>query len=120
MAGLTTHILDVMSGCPAAGVRVELYRLSGETWVLVRELVTNADGRADEPVLKPEETETGAYELRFHIGDYFGPNNPDNPADSARPFLDIVPVRFTIGELDRHYHVPLLVAPWSYTTYRGS
>jgi 5-hydroxyisourate hydrolase len=117
MAGLTTHILDVMSGNPAAGVRVELYRMSGDAWTLVRELVTNSDGRVDEPLLKPEETESIVYELRFHIGDYFGAEDADA---SARPFLDIVPVRFTIGDLDRHYHVPLLVAPWSYTTYRGS
>ena len=117
MAGLTTHILDVAAGHPAAGVRVELFRQVDERWEHIRKLVTNADGRADEPILRPEETELGVYELRFHVGDYF---SGENASDDGRPFLDIVPVRFTIGDLTRHYHVPLLVAPWSYTTYRGS
>ncbi len=117
MAGITTHILDVSGGIPATGVSVELYRQSGETWDMVRELVTNVDGRTDEPILKPEETTIAVYELRFHIGDYFAAKNND---EDDVPFLDIVPVRFSISELTRHYHVPLLVAPWSYTTYRGS
>ncbi|MBL4757968.1 MAG: hydroxyisourate hydrolase [Rhizobiales bacterium] len=121
MAGITTHILDVSGGIPAAGVRVELYRQSGEAWKLVRELVTNVDGRTDEPILKPEETAIAVYELRFHIGDYFADeDNADDKVGDDVPFLDIVPVRFSISELTRHYHVPLLVAPWSYTTYRGS
>jgi 5-hydroxyisourate hydrolase len=99
---LTTHVLDTASGRPAAGVAVELRR-GGETMVAV---TTDADGRAR--VL--EETPAGRYELVFAVGDYFG----------EAAFLDRVPVRFRIADPGAHYHVPLLVSPWSYTTYRGS
>ena len=102
---LTTHVLDVSRGRPAAGVAIELVR-GGE---VVATAVTNADGRTDGPLL--ERLEAGEYELRFAVGDYFG--------GEAR-FLDVVPVRFGVSEPDAHHHVPLLVAPGGYSTYRGS
>jgi 5-hydroxyisourate hydrolase len=103
---LTTHVLDTAAGRPAAGVAVELTRGSE----LLRTTVTNADGRTDEPLVAPGELEPGEYELVFAVGDYFG----------VSAFLDRVPVRFRIADPDQHYHVPLLVSPWSYSTYRGS
>jgi 5-hydroxyisourate hydrolase len=102
---LTTHVLDVARGRPAAGVAIELAR--GDE-VLAR-AVTNADGRTDAPLL--EALEAGTYELRFAVGDYFGED---------APFLDVVPVRFGVSDPDAHHHVPLLVAPGGYSTYRGS
>lgn len=101
---LTTHVLDLARGRPAAGVAIELAR--GDT-VLAR-AVTNADGRTDAPLL--DALEAGTYELRFAVGDYFG-----EPG-----FLDVVPVRFAVSDPDAHHHVPLLVAPGGYSTYRGS
>lgn len=101
---LTTHVLDTARGIPAAGVAIELRR--GDE--LLAQTVTNADGRTPEPLLT--ESPAGEYELVFAVGDYFG----------ERAFLDRVPVRFTIADPDAHYHVPLLVSPWSYSTYRGS
>jgi 5-hydroxyisourate hydrolase len=103
---LTTHVLDIAHGRPAAGVEIELARL-GPRLVLTT-AVTNADGRTDDPLLSV--TEAGEYELVFAVGAYFG--------DHA--FLDRVPVRFRISDPDAHYHVPLLVSPWAYSTYRGS
>jgi hydroxyisourate hydrolase len=102
---LTTHVLDLSRGRPAAGVAIELAR--GEQ--VVATAVTNADGRTDAPLL--EQLEAGSYELRFAVGDYFG--------DASR-FLDVVPVRFEVSDPDAHHHVPLLVAPGGYSTYRGS
>lgn len=111
MAGyLTTHVLDTANGRPAAGMKVGLYRLRGEARTLLAEAVTNADGRTGAPILGAADFATGAYELLFHVGDWLG--------GGAR-FLDIVPVRFTMSE-DAHYHVPLLVSPFGYSTYRGS
>jgi 5-hydroxyisourate hydrolase len=105
---LTTHVLDTARGRPAAGVQVELVRVAdGE---VLRTVTTNADGRTDEPLLAAGELQAGEYELVFAVGDYFG----------EREFLDRVPVRFSIADPDAHYHVPLLVSPWSYSTYRGS
>jgi 5-hydroxyisourate hydrolase len=105
---LTTHVLDTARGRPAAGVEIELTRLAdGE---LLRIATTNADGRTDEPLIAAGELRAGEYELVFAVGDYFG----------ERAFLDRVPVRFSIADPAAHYHVPLLVSPWSYSTYRGS
>lgn len=117
MAGyLTTHVLDTAHGRPAAGLTVELYRIEGEGRSLIRAVQTNADGRTDRPILPEEEFETGTYELVFHAGDYldarFSP--PDRPR-----FLDEVPIRFGMAE-HSHYHVPLLLSPFGYSTYRGS
>jgi 5-hydroxyisourate hydrolase len=105
---LTTHVLDTADGRPAAGIPIELARLDGERREVLRTVTTNADGRTDGPLL--EELEAGTYELVFSVGEHFGGNG----------FLDRVPVRFTIADADAHYHVPLLVSPWSYSTYRGS
>jgi hydroxyisourate hydrolase len=107
---LTTHVLDTAAGRPAAGVRVELWR-SG---ALVADAVTNADGRTGGPLA--DALETGAYELRFHVGPYFAASG----LASEPPFLDVVPVAFGVADPGAHFHVPLLVSPWSYSTYRGS
>jgi 2-oxo-4-hydroxy-4-carboxy-5-ureidoimidazoline decarboxylase len=114
---LTTHVLDVHAGAPAAGVRIELHEIGASATSLLAEAVTNADGRTDVPLLGGAPLRIGTYELRFHIGAYFAKRNVSlaNPA-----FLDVVPVRFGIAEPEGHYHVPLLATPWSYSTYRGS
>ena len=104
---LTTHVLDTARGRPAAGIPVELARLDGDGRELVASTRTNADGRTDAPLLEP--LEPGTYELTFDVGGHF-----------EEGFLERVPVRFTIADADAHYHVPLLVSPWSYSTYRGS
>ena len=117
MAGrLTTHVLDTASGKPAAGLSIELYRLDGDQRLHLKTVSTNADGRCDAPLLHGAEFATGEYELVFNAGDYLrgqGISLPD-PA-----FLDVVPIRFGMAE-QTHYHVPLLVSPYGYSTYRGS
>jgi len=113
---LTTHVLDTAHGRPAAGLTVELFRVEREERHLLKSVETNEDGRTDEPLLPQGELETGVYEIVFHVGDYFG----DEPGVPNPPFLDLVPVRFGVADPEAHYHVPLLVSPWSYSTYRGS
>lgn len=115
---LTTHVLDTSRGRPAAGMRVDLSVIEpdGRTRLL-KTVTTNADGRADAPLLGPDEIAVGRYELLFHVGRYF---QEHGTALADPPFLDQVPVRFAIAEPGAHYHVPLLVSPWSYATYRGS
>jgi 2-oxo-4-hydroxy-4-carboxy-5-ureidoimidazoline decarboxylase len=115
---MSTHVLDTHGGCPAADVAIELVEISanGESRLLVAAR-TNHDGRTDQPLIAGRPVPSGRYELRFHIGDYFARNNAP-PADP--PFLDVVPVRFSVAVPEAHYHVPLLATPWSYTTYRGS
>jgi len=117
MGRLSTHVLDTMNGKPAAGVTVELYALEGEARRLVKKVVTNADGRTDAPLLIGEEFRPGQYELVFQAGDYFRRLGAALPQPA---FLDAVPIRFGLAEPDGHYHVPLLVSPWSFSTYRGS
>lgn len=117
MGRLSTHVLDTANGRPARGVAVELFALEGNARRPVVQATTNADGRTDAPLLAGEAFRPGSYELVFRIGDYF---RSLGPAVANPPFLDLVPVRFTIAEADGHYHVPLLVSPWSYSTYRGS
>ena len=114
---LTTHVLDTARGRPAASLRVELFRLdsSGEGRNLLKEARTNADGRTDAPLLGDDELAGGVYELVFAVGEYFAGEGIPDP-----PFLGRVPVRFGIADPTSHYHVPLLVSPWSYSTYRGS
>lgn len=115
---LSTHVLDLASGRPAAGMRIELFRLSaGHPPVLVKSVETNNDGRTEAPLLAPAEMATGTYELLFHVAEYF---SSKHMLASRPPFLDRVPVRFGIADTDSNYHVPLLVTPWSYSTYRGS
>lgn len=120
MAGrLTTHVLDIAQGRPAAGMTVELWRLDTEreTRALLRTTRTNADGRTAAPMLADAEMAAGVYELVFAVGDYFRAQRI--PA-AEPPFLDRVPVRFGIADPAVHYHVPLLTSPWAYSTYRGS
>lgn len=117
MAGgrLTTHVLDTMNGRPARGMRLELHYVHGDHTHHIADSYTNADGRVDQPLLEGTQFQMGEFELRFHVGQYFERLGVENDT----PFLDVVPVRFTISE-DSHYHVPLLVSPFSYSTYRGS
>jgi 5-hydroxyisourate hydrolase len=114
---VTTHVLDAGRGCPAAGLRIELFRLDGEARSLVRSVTTNADGRTDAPVIPKGELVPGVYELLFHAGAYL--DSAGLPGESPR-FLDRIPIRFGIADVTAHYHVPLLLAPYSYSTYRGS
>ncbi|MFT5133398.1 MAG: hydroxyisourate hydrolase [Gammaproteobacteria bacterium] len=116
MGHLSTHVLDTVQGKPAAGIRIELFSL-GKERVQVKSIITNADGRCDEPMLADEEMQRGEWELVFHIGEYFRAHKVES---TGVPFLNQVPVRFGIDDPDKHYHVPLLASPWSYTTYRGS
>lgn len=116
VGSLTTHVLDTATGVPAAGVAIELYRLDPDRRLLVR-LSTNGDGRTDRPLLEGPDLQRGRYELLFRLGDYFRTMGIRLPEP---PFLDEVTVRFGIATPDRHYHVPLLASPWSYSTYRGS
>ena len=117
MPGLTTHILDTTNGIPAGGVKIELFKYSGGVRTRVREAVTNDDGRTSSPMLSAEQMVPNIYELLFYVGDYFSEKGADLP---DRPFFDVISVRFTIHDHTQDYHVPLLVSPWGYTTYRGS
>ncbi len=114
---LTTHVLDTATGRPASGVRIALYALGGGSRRLLRESVTNHDGRCDAPLLAGGDFACGTYELVFGAGDYFRRNGVALP-DPA--FLDEVPIRFGIADSAGHYHVPLLISPFGYSTYRGS
>jgi len=114
MGRITTHVLDTAAGRPAAGMKVVLTRLDG-TPAAVAVAVTNADGRVDRPLLEGAAFAPGHYEIMFHVGDYFRARL----ALGEPPFLDLVPLRFGVSE-DAHYHVPLLVSPFAYSTYRGS
>ncbi|NLR75132.1 hydroxyisourate hydrolase [Leeia aquatica] len=117
MGRLTTHILDTAAGLPGKDIRIELYTISGTARRLLRETRSNDDGRCDSPLLEGEAFQTGIYELVFHAGDYFAARG--TPLPEPR-FVDQVVLRFGIADTDSHYHVPLLVSPWSYSTYRGS
>ena len=114
---LTTHVLDTAQGKPAAGLRIECVRLTDADEAPVQTAATNADGRIDAPLLEGAAMAVGTVELRFHVGDYF---RREGLALAEPPFLDVVPVRFSIADANAHYHVPLLCSPWSYATYRGS
>ncbi len=122
MGRLTTHVLDTSAGRPAAGVRVELYRLDGAGRECLADVTTNDDGRCDRPLLQGVGFRIGEYELLFHAGAYFqAAGGARGGVDPPEPrFLDIVPIRFGIAEADGNYHVPLLIAPFGYSTYRGS
>ena len=110
---LTTHVLDTVSGVPAANLTIELYQIEGQARHHVKTIATNDDGRCDGPILEGDAFVKGTFELVFHIGDYFA-------ASKGGEFLDLVPVRFIIANENQHYHVPLLASPFSYSTYRGS
>lgn len=118
MTGLTTHVLDTALGKPAEGLTIGLYRIEGESRTLLKTLETNADGRIDGgPILADEGFTVGTYELLFHAGDYL---RGTGAALSSPAFLDLIPIRFGIADTTSHYHVPLLISPYGYSTYRGS
>jgi 2-oxo-4-hydroxy-4-carboxy-5-ureidoimidazoline decarboxylase len=114
---LSTHVLDTHAGRPAAGMAIALYEFAGGRAHRLFETVTNADGRTDKPLIAGRPLPIGSYELRFAVGDHFRRRGVEA---GDPPFLDIVPLRFSIAEPEGHYHVPLLCSPWSYSTYRGS
>ena len=114
---LSTHVLDSHAGRPAAGMVVELYELNAERYHRVTIASTNADGRPERPLISGRPLPIGRYELRFHVGDHFRSRGIEA---GDPPFLDVVPLRFSLAEPEGHYHVPLLCTPWSYSTYRGS
>ena len=111
---VTTHVLNTARGRPGANIRIDVCRIEGEATILVGTHRTNGDGRTDQPVLSGAAMAAGTFELRFHIGAYF------KGLGEESPFLDLVPIRFTVADASQHYHVPLLASPWSYSTYRGS
>ena len=116
MGRLTTHVLDTSSGKPAAGLKIELWSFAAKP-ELIKTVNTNRDGRVDGAILEGDSFKTGTYELRFHAGAYLRTSGVklDEPA-----FLDVIPIRFGIANLSQHYHVPLLLSPFGYSTYRGS
>lgn len=134
---LSTHVLDTAQGCPAGGMALALWRLEmteplpenppspqdwgrdfGVTYHWLKTAITNGDGRTDVPLLEGEAFKIGTYEITFEVGDYFAKTDLDLPR--SNPFLSRVPLRFGIADAAAHYHVPLLLSPWSYSTYRGS
>ncbi|WP_284165187.1 hydroxyisourate hydrolase [Frigidibacter sp. SD6-1] len=114
---LTTHVLDTARGLPAAGMKIALYRLRGNSHQKIAEAVTNADGRTDGPILPREKFAVGTYELVFFAGDYL---DRTGAAPESPRFLDQIPIRFGISDAKAHYHVPLLLSPFGMSTYRGS
>jgi 5-hydroxyisourate hydrolase len=114
---LSTHVLDTANGCPAEGIKIELWSLVGNERQLIATTKTNPDGRTDSPLLFADKMKAGEYELVFFVGDYFSAKKLMLPKPL---FLDKVPVRFAIADAGANYHVPLLVSPWSYSIYRGS
>ena len=114
---LTTHVLDTALGVPAAGMPIELFKVEDETHQSICHVLTNADGRTDSPILPNDQFSTGIYELIFDVETYRAVQIGD---DAALRFFDKVPIRFRISDPNRHYHVPLLISPFGYSTYRGS
>lgn len=114
---LSTHVLDTVTGKPAPGIRIVLHEIGASATAVLEETVTNSDGRTDEPLMGNAPLRIGRYRLDFHAGAYFASGNF---AVSDPPYLDVIPICFAIAEAEGHYHVPLLVSPWSYSTYRGS
>jgi 5-hydroxyisourate hydrolase len=117
MSRLTTHVLDTAHGKPGQGIAVSLYKIVGNQRELLTSRMTNKDGRCDTPLLEGAAFQAGVYELDFHVGAYFSTLNVDLPKPN---FLDVVTIRFGVADPNQHYHVPLVVSPWSYSTYRGS
>lgn len=118
MAGwLSTHVLDTALGVPAEGLEIELWRMDGENWVHIVSKTTNADGRTDKPILDKQDFETGRYMLVFHAGQYL---KSTAAAQTDPLFLDEIPIKFGMNDPEAHYHVPLLLSPFGYSTYRGS
>jgi len=118
MGNLTTHVLDTSSGCPGEGIKITLSRLASDgSMQTLSSAITNADGRVDGPILTGVDFKPGTYQMEFSAGDYFRARGT-SLTDPA--FLDVVPIRFGISDADAHYHVPLLISPYGYSTYRGS
>lgn len=117
MGRLTTHVLDTAHGRPGAGIELQLYRVADATRQLIEQRRTNADGRCDAPLLADAAFTAGVYELDFAVGDYYAAIGLELPQPR---FIDVVTLRFGIADAAAHYHVPLLVSPYSYSTYRGS
>ena len=117
MGRLTTHVLDTAAGVPAHGMRVDLHAITTAPVTALISVRTNADGRAPHALLEADALQAGRYELHFHVADYFREHGAALPDP---PFLDVVVIRFGVADPAQHYHVPLLVSPWSYSTYRGS
>ncbi len=117
MGKLSTHVLDTARGKPAAGVVIWLYRVTGNSHKKIAEVVTNSDGRTDAPLLQGDALTAGQYELVFHAGDYL---RATGQAAEGTLFLDQIPIRFGVPDAGGHYHVPLLISPFAYSTYRGS
>jgi 5-hydroxyisourate hydrolase len=118
MTGLTTHVLDTATGRPAEGLAIEVYRVKDGEREKIRAVTTNADGRVDDgPILIGDTFRVGQYELVFHAGDYL---RRSGAGLSEPAFLDVIPIRFGISDTTAHYHVPLLLSPYGYSTYRGS
>ena len=115
--GLSTHVLDTMHGTPAAGMEVALYTTQGDTATLVKRFTLNGDGRSDGPLYDNNSLKTGTYRLVFDVAGYFKAKGVKLPEPN---FLNKVALDFGVAHADQHYHVPLLVSPWSYSTYRGS
>jgi len=118
MGRLTTHVLDTTRGKPGNAIQVALYRIDGEERLHLKNSITNDDGRVDQPLLENDEFQTGKYELVFLVGPYFAALDDISPQEPL--FLDDVVIRFGVAASDQHYHVPLLITPFSYSTYRGS
>ena len=116
MAGLSTHVLDTSKGKPAVELKIELYKILDTERVLIKTVLTNEDGRIDGPLLSAEKLEEIHYELLFFAGDYLKKQN----SELKRVFLDKIPIRFFVSNKYEHYHVPLLLSPFGYSTYRGS
>jgi 5-hydroxyisourate hydrolase len=117
MGKLSTHVLDTAQGKPGAGVRLELYAVDGGRRTLIKEDATNSDGRCNAPLLEGEQLRAGQYELVFAAGDYFAAQGVALPSPR---FIDRVTIAFGVADPSQNYHVPLVVTPWSYSTYRGS
>ncbi len=117
MGRLTTHVLDTAHGKPGRDVEIRLYKIVDNLRTNLASTQTNADGRCDQALLEGEALQPGVYELDFHVGAYF---TALGVAQTQPPFLDVVTLRFGVADAGQHYHVPLVVTPWSYSTYRGS
>lgn len=133
MGWLSTHVLDTANGMPAADMELSLWRVDTQrkaestlrlqsSYQHLKTLKTNQDGRTDTPLLEGKDFQVGLYEIVFAVGNYFSESFSTRASDLSigHPFLELVPIRFGIADIDSHYHVPLLVSPWSYSTYRGS
>ncbi len=117
MGRLTTHVLDTAQGQPGQGITIEVFRLAGSERQHLSTVITNSDGRCDAPILESDALTPGEYELVFHAGDYLRAQG----VEAAEPrFLDVIPLRFGVADASQHYHVPLLLSPYGYSTYRGS